>query len=197
MSQENVVWMDRIKGVLTEDGIKYTGSEEAYLKFLRTFKNTIDRKSNEIEKSFKDGNLKFCTIKIHALKSTARIIGAGKLSELASEMEIAGKKEDFGFLDAHMDELLQMYRSYKENLKDLPKEEMIINKSPISQKELDEAYSALKRYAEDMDYDAVKMIIDEMNYYILPDDYSDTFETVNRKLLEFDWDGIYATLEIE
>ncbi len=197
MSEENGLWLNKIKGVSTSDGIRYTGSEDAYLKFLRTFASSIDRKSDEIENSYKNGDMEFCTIKVHALKSTARIIGAKELSKLAEQMENAGRVRNMEFFDANIDKILEMYRSYKDNLKDLPKEDMTVERTPISESELKEAYQALLEYAEAMDYEAVKMIISEMGVYILPDEYADIFETVNRKLLDFDWDGIHKALGIE
>ena len=195
MPEDKDVWLDQLKHVETADGIRYTGSEEAYLKFLRTFYTTLEDKALEIEKSYKSGDMEFCTIKVHALKSTARIIGARELSKLAEKLEEAGKKKDFKTFDEHIYELLSMYRQYKEDLAGLPKEQDLIKKEPISDEALSDAYDALKTFASQMDVDAVKMILDELCTYRLLASDEEKIETINRKLLQFDWDGIEKLLQ--
>lgn len=195
MPEDKDVWLDQLKHVETADGIRYTGSKEAYLKFLRTFYTTLEDKADEIEKSYKSGDMEFCTIKVHALKSTARIIGARELSKLAEKLEEAGKKKNFKIFDEHIYELLSMYRQYKEDLAGLPREQDLIKKEPISEDALSDAYDALRTFASQMDVDAVKMILDELGTYKLLASDEEKIETINRKLLQFDWDGIEKLLQ--
>ena len=195
MPEDKDVWLDQLKHVETADGIRYTGSKEAYLKFLRTFYTTLEDKADEIENSYKNGDMEFCTIKVHALKSTARIIGARKLSKLAEKLEEAGKKGDFKTFDAHIDELLTMFRGFKENLARLPLEKDLIKKEPISDEALLDAYEALRTFALQMDVDAIRMILDELEVYKLKPHDQEKIETINRKLLQFDWDGIEKLLK--
>ena len=195
MPEDKDAWLDQLKNVETADGIRYTGSKEAYLKFLRTFYTTLEDKAGEIEKSYKSGDMEFCTIKVHALKSTARIIGARELSKLAERLEEAGKKKDYKTFDEHIDELLSMYRAYKENLSCLPREQDLLKKEPISNEALSDAYDALRTFASQMDVDAVRMILDELGTYKLSSQDAEKIETINRKLLQFDWDGIEKLLQ--
>ncbi len=195
MPEDKDVWLDQLKHVETADGIRYTGSKEAYLKFLRTFYTTLEDKALEIENSYKSGDMEFCTIKVHALKSTARIIGARELSKLAEKLEEAGKKKDFKTFDEHIYELLSMYRQYKENLSGLPREQDLIKKEPISDDALFDAYEALSTFTSQMDVDAVRMILDELSTYKLTPKDEGKIETINRKLLQFDWDGIEKLLQ--
>lgn len=195
MPEDKDGWLDQLKQVETADGIRYTGSKEAYLKFLRTFYTTLEDKADEIENSYKNGDMEFCTIKVHALKSTARIIGARKLSKLAEKLEEAGKKGDFKTFDAHIDELLTMFRGFKENLARLPLEKDPIKKEPISDEAILDAYEALRTFALQMDVDAIRMILDELEVYELKPHDQEKIETINRKLLQFDWDGIEKLLQ--
>jgi len=195
MPEDKDGWLDQLKQVETADGIRYTGSKEAYLKFLRSFYTTLEDKADEIENSYKNGDMEFCTIKVHALKSTARIIGARKLSKLAEKLEEAGKKGDFKTFDAHIDELLTMFRGFKENLARLPLEKDLIKKEPISDEAILDAYEALRTFALQMDVDAIRMILDELEVYELKPHDQEKIETINRKLLQFDWDGIEKLLQ--
>ena len=195
MPEDKDVWLDQLRHVETADGIRYTGSKEAYLKFLRTFYATLEDKADEIEKSYKSGDMEFCTIKVHALKSTARIIGARELSKLAEKLEEAGKKKDFKIFDEHIYELLSMYRQYKEDLAGLPREQDLIKKEPISEDALSDAYDALRTFASQMDVDAIRMILDELDTYKLLASDEEKIVTINRNLLHFDWDGIEKLLQ--
>ena len=48
-------------------------------------------------------------VKVHALKSTSLTIGATELSELAKQLEQAGKAEDTGYIQTNHPLLLKMY----------------------------------------------------------------------------------------
>ena len=195
MPKDQDFWLNQLKGVEVADGIKYTGSKEAYLKFLKAFTATLEDKTREIEDSFKNRDMDFCTMKVHALKSSARIIGARKLSELAERMEEAGNNNDLKTFEEHIEELLSLYRSYKEKLSDLPKETQIIKKEPISQEALADAYVALKDFAAQMDVDALRMILDELETYELSPKDEELIERINVKLIQFDWDSIEKLLQ--
>ncbi len=195
MSETDGSWLNNIKGLTTADGLRYTGSEKAYLKFLGTFAGTLEDKAAEIETSYNNGDMELCTIKVHALKSTARIIGARELSSLAEKMEVAGQHGDREFFDAHIAELLDMYRSYSDYLSELPDEENAAPREPISKEALEEAYEALRSFVPQMDYDAVKMILDEVGMYSLSEGDREIFEALGRKILTFDWEGMENLLQ--
>ena len=46
------------------------------------------------------------TIKVHALKSSSRIIGAAELSSLAKDLEAAGDKMDWEFIKTHHGQMM-------------------------------------------------------------------------------------------
>ncbi len=57
-------------------GIENSGTVDAYMPLLRIFYASMNETAEEIRRFYSDGNLKDYTIKVHALKSSARIIGA-------------------------------------------------------------------------------------------------------------------------
>lgn len=97
-------------------GIQYCGTEELYESVLEDFYRLIDTKSEKIENLLHDGDIRNYTIEVHALKSTARMIGATEMSELAFEMEQAGNANDLDKINANTGRLMTMYRAYKETL---------------------------------------------------------------------------------
>ena len=57
-----------------------------------------ENRMGQIQSCFAQEDWKNYTVQVHALKSTAKIIGAKELSERALELEMAGKREDVNAL---------------------------------------------------------------------------------------------------
>ncbi len=102
-----------------DSGIDYTGSKEAYLDTVRVFKESIDTKADELEEYYFKDDFENYGIKVHALKSAAKLIGAMELSEKARLMEEAAKNNDIDYLRDNNYELLSQYRAFKDTLKDI------------------------------------------------------------------------------
>ncbi|SDB50917.1 Signal transduction histidine kinase [Pseudobutyrivibrio sp. YE44] len=188
---ESLNWLYETEGISVEDGIKNSGGIESFIFALELFYDTIDTNSQVISNSYKDENIRLYTIKVHALKSSARIIGAKALSELAAGLEEAGNNEDIEFIDANNDALLTEYLKYKDKLariKGAKSDDS--DKEPIDEAELKDAYEALKEVIPQMDYDAVEMIVGQLLEYKLPVKDADRINELSRLLKSFDWDAM-------
>lgn len=74
-------------------GLEYCMNDEGfYREMLATYVNEKSEKLLQLDESLKAGDVKQYTTLIHALKSTSKMIGAVELSELAYELELAGKE---------------------------------------------------------------------------------------------------------
>ena len=73
-----------------EQGIAACGSREAYENVKRMFAENAAEKTAEIERFFAEEDWENYTIRVHALKSGARLIGATALSKLAERLEACG-----------------------------------------------------------------------------------------------------------
>ncbi len=116
-------WLSDIPLISPRRGIEFCGGPQEYLDTLKLFAASIKERADELEKLYKQRDYKGYTIKVHALKSMAKSIGASELSELAAEMEEAGKKHDLASLTAGAEVLLSLYRSLDEPLKQLSEEQ--------------------------------------------------------------------------
>ena len=107
-----------IEGIDIEAAITNSGSQENLKEMLCQFYLSIDENSSLIETYFNDIEIKLSDfrIKVHSLKSTARLIGALDLLKLATQIESACSKKDMIFIASHTEELLQTYAAYKEKL---------------------------------------------------------------------------------
>ncbi len=162
--------LSEIDGLSVMDGLKYCGSVKDFDKFLESFYCDIDGKALELENAYNRGDIEFFTIKVHALKTSARMIGASKLSEKALALEMAGKSNDLAFIDAYLPKFLVSYKEYKSKLESYmkDKQKQRAMKLPISDAELGEAFDALREVCPSNDYSAVEMILEELSKYQLP-----------------------------
>ena len=171
-----------------EVGINNCGTAEGYLSVLSVFHQTADAKAEEIDRLYREGDIENYTIKVHALKSSARIIGAGKLSRLAEELENAGKKNDVDYIKEHTNKLLSMYRSldcglaaFDEEHKELPYIESDV---------LEEAYQTIIEIAKSMDYGLMTEILDELKNYNKSEADKENIRKMEKMLNALDWEGI-------
>ncbi|MBO4915970.1 MAG: response regulator, partial [Oscillospiraceae bacterium] len=108
-----------VDGLDAAAGIANCGSEEAFRGAAELFYRSLGADAEAIEGFWHGGDLKNYTVRVHALKSAARTIGAAELSEKAKAMEAAGNAGDAALIDEKTPELLELYRSYTEKLKPL------------------------------------------------------------------------------
>ena len=85
------------------------GSEEMFREFLAMFCNLYEQKRAKIVKCYEEENWEGYGIELHSLKSTSLSIGGKQVSELAFELEKAGKSGNAAFIREHHEEVLQLY----------------------------------------------------------------------------------------
>ncbi len=187
---ENLSWIKETDGINVDEGIKNSGGISPFIYSLEMFHSTIDSNSGVIERAFEEKDIRLYTIKVHALKSSARIIGATELSHLAESLENAGNKNDVGFIDLENPRLLSMYRSYKDKLSRIKGSDDSSDKELIPEGEMKEAYEALFEVIPAMDYDAVNMVLEQLDEYKLPDSDAENISKIRELLKVFDWTGL-------
>ena len=178
-----------LQGIDAAAGIKNCGSEEDYKNALKVFANSISTGAEEIEKFFDTGDWKNYTTKVHALKSTSRIIGAAELSELAKNLEDAGNAENISEIKNSTPKLLQLYRNFGEVLEFLQDKKIDdADKTLIDDAQLAEAYEALKEIAASFDFDNAQFILQELENYRLPENEVDKYKKIKSAVENLDWE---------
>ena len=185
---EEMKWIYETEGIDVEEGIKNSGGISQYIFSLNLFFDTIDGNLKIIRDSFDSENIRLFTIKVHALKTSARIIGAKGLSNLCYSLEEAGNKHDMDYIKENAGRLLEDYTAYKDKLARLKKDDDDEGKEPIPEDELKGAYEALKEVIPQMDYDSVEMILGDLKQYKLPEEDKAKIEQLAQLLKTFDWD---------
>ncbi len=175
-----------------EEGIKNCGDKSILLNVIKEFYSAIEEKSKLIEKYAGEKDWKNYTVLVHALKSSARLIGAGGLSEQAAQLEKAGDLAASGD-QAGINEitektggLLELYHSYLEKLKPVAGEEGDEGKSPIGEAEFKEAMGSLKECIQAFDFSTADQIISMLDGYKIPDTEQELYKKVKEKVSAVD-----------
>ncbi len=112
-----------LKEIDTESGLNYCGDAEDYLMALKMYLDSAESKAEEIEKYWAAGDIKNTTVKVHALKSASRSIGALELGDFAARLEQAGSSGDNRTLDKELEQLIHRYRQLARDLAPLNEQE--------------------------------------------------------------------------
>ncbi len=157
---------------------------------------SLKSEPDKIEGLLADGNIRDYTIAVHALKSSARLIGALELSALAAELEKAGDDLDREKIDAKTPQLLEMYRGFYDKLMPLEAvdEEDDPDRQEIDAGGLAEAYSAIREAVEAFDYDTADDVVNMLKEYRIPDEESEKFTRVCDLVTRLDRDALMEEL---
>ncbi len=176
-TEKNNVCRDekKIEGIDYRSALENTGSEDLLEELLAQFRESIEEKSNLIEKYYHQSDWKDYTIYVHALKSSARLIGAGELSKLAESLENAGNAVDTEKLMQDTEPMLELYRSYYFKLRDFGSEDKNDCKTEIEPEKLSELIDALREFIGAFDYESAESVMREIEKYKLPENKAEMY----------------------
>ncbi|MBR2216071.1 MAG: response regulator [Selenomonadaceae bacterium] len=182
-------WLQTVPGLDTAAGVGHCGSEDAYLDALTVFAESIEPSAAEIEEYFRQGDYANYTTKVHALKSSARVVGATELSEKALRLENAGNSGYVQEIEADTPALLALYRSYAPHLSPLLQQEDTDSeeKPLIDPAELSEAYETLREITASFDFDSLQFVMDSLAGYRLPETETERYAALKKAAREPDW----------
>lgn len=168
LSDREIQPEDPQMGFSFEEGVNHCGSKAALMKTIRIFYRTIDSKANKIEQCLKEGLISDYVVEVHALKSSALLIGAVPLSEAAKELEGYGKQGKTELLEEKTPDLLAMYRDFKDILKPYADKEEAARQE-ASNGEWCQALQQIHQCIEQFDLDGVDRIMEKLEEYQIPE----------------------------
>ena len=188
------------EGLSYDDAVRVCSNEDILARTLEQFYRSINENSNAIELFFMNGDYKNYTIKVHALKSSARLIGALKLSDDARHLEDCGNdlsESSMLQIQERTPKLLEDYRSLIDILSPLyaAKDKARESAPEISRESLNEAYEAIKEFSASFDIDAIDSVIEEVRKYKIPESESARFEKIENSARNMDWNGLNDALK--
>ena len=184
-------WLRGIDGLDAGQGLSHCGSEETYLDTLTIYGKNAPASADEIESLWRAGDIANTTVKVHAIKSLSRAIGAEGIGALAEKLELAGKAGDADAVGAELGDLLARIRALCVSLAPLcGGDEAAEDESLplISGDELSEAYEELRGFAAGMDAQSAAYVFDFLAGYRLPQDERERVKKVKRAIDAFEWE---------
>lgn len=144
-------------------------SADFYLEMLKTFRQGLLERRNELDGIYENRDIKLFTIHVHAIKSASKSVGALEFSELVKIMEDFGHQNNWKSISQKYQELLDYTDLI---LKEL---DQCIKAVPVA----DETKESLSCYPEDiikslciavneMDYQEVSEAISKLDQYTYP-----------------------------
>ena len=183
-------FMYHIAEIDIPEGIKHCGSAAAYIDTIKIYSETAAANIEEIERFWNNGDIRRATVKIHALKSTSRIIGADGLGAFAEKLEKAGNAGDTERLADELPRLLSDYRKLTERLAEIEKNGREEELPLISDEELRDAYTAMLGFSDTLDYDSMAHVVDILSGYRIPDRELPRWEKLRNAVVNFDYELI-------
>ena len=174
-------------------GLAHCGNAESYMATLKMYLDTAEKNADDIENYWAARDVKNTTIKVHALKSTSRVIGALKLGEFAARLEKAGDQGDTETLDAELSDLLHEYRKLAKDLEPLNEEGDLGENDArplITPEELSEAYTAISEFYSSLDFDSIVNIVESLKGYRFPEDEATRLDAIIKAVDNYDYELI-------
>ncbi|MCR5738258.1 MAG: response regulator [Lachnospiraceae bacterium] len=176
-------------------GLKNNGSAEAYLETLRVYFDSIDEQASELGSALAKEDFGSYTIKVHALKSSLRIIGATGLGEEAQCLETAGKEGNTNRIKSGHESFISSCMEIKE-----PLSKIFDNVSEGDKPEADEemlagAFEEIRTAADDMSCDDLDEIIAKLDKYRIPESHIELYEKIKSAARRYDYDEILELMD--
>lgn len=170
-----------------EEGIENCGNEDLYESLLGDFYKYIDIKATKIEKCLADHMIRDYTVEVHALKNTARMIGALELSDEFKHLEELGNAEDEKQLLSLTPGVLDRLKGYKEYLAPFAASSNE-DKKEVSIDEIIKEITQIKTAMDTFDLDGADEAIKRLMEYKIP---GEIVEKINKL------DALVADVAIE
>ncbi len=199
-------WYEKIPGIDPETAMQNTGSEDVLESLLEIFYETIDERAEELEGLYRNEDWENYTIKVHALKSSARLVGAVELGDDAEKLEFAGKDLDLSLIREKTGSLLSDLRSYKEKLSPVFTKEAQEETKETGEPEetdlnekfdrffLESVYEAIRSGAEKQDEKMIEETIQEALEYGVPEKDVEILGRMEEPLEKSDYEAILGMI---
>lgn len=190
--------LPKIEGIDNATCMEYCGTKELFQEMILRFYRGINKESGELESFLKDEDIENFRIKVHSLKSSAKLVGALELSSQAAELESLSAQNNLPAIKEKFPSLLHLYRSYLEKLSDfvnnISKDSLDTERPELSSQEFHKKVEELISIAEDFDSIRMDDWLKEVSAYKVSEADSELFEKIRNCIENIDFDGIKKIL---
>ena len=198
-------WFERIEEIDAKIAIENSGSREAFKTVLKIFNKSVVNKYTELQGYYNSGDWENYTIKIHALKSSAKLIGAMEIAQKAQLLENAGKEGNIGYIKENYESFMKEFDALGKKISEgfakesgEMKELSAGNSKPVADDCLIKSvYEDFHEAAEAMDCDTIEGIFKEIDGYTIPAPHAEKLEKIRQYSEVFDYEAIIELLNEE
>ncbi len=193
--------LSQLEGIDLTAALEHCGGKENILaEAVEDFRTAIPSKSGAIEQYAAAEDFRNYTVLVHALKSSARLIGAQQLSEDARYLEQCGNDENAGEIREKTPALVELYRSYTDKLAPILGDRVSDasgtedGRPEIPEEDLKEALDGLKEFVEAYDFDSADRICKMLSDYRIPESCREKYDKIKELMAAVDRDQLLEVL---
>lgn len=160
-----------------------TTNDDERQALIKIFVSTIDEIAKKLDEFIAASDIKNYTIKVHGLKSTARLIGEMSISKKAEALEKAGNAGDWDYILENHKELISEYLSIRDNYEGKSK-----SKQPLEESDLKDALYSIIEMANVADFASTEMVLDKLDEYEIPEDIAEKIRNIRRLLEKLEYE---------
>ena len=152
-------------GLNVEDGLLYTGGEDKYMAAVQRYMKGYESNRESIISSLEANDIERYKIKVHALKSNSRMIGAIEIGDACEALEKAATDNEIPYIEANNDIMIACYDRLIKSLEPLKSLKEIKPEGELDAGEALKVAEDLIKALEDFDDElSKKLALKLMNY---------------------------------
>ncbi len=187
-----------IEGIDWNSALSHLPDKELLLETIYDFYSTMNTEADFLQNCYEkltedEAMVDSYRIKVHAMKSSAALIGITGLSEKAKTLEMAAKDGDKAYILTDTEAFLQEWRSYKEKLSVCIREEEKEELSDFTI--LGEKLESLREAMDFMDIDMADGIMKEIRSYEYLGKISEKIENLGASVINLDVDAVNELID--
>ena len=184
-----------IDGVDAAKGLSYVSTFGDYVTCLRDFHSIIPEKADRIEALSQGDDLRAYTSEVHSLKSSARLIGADGLADMAARLEKAGREERTEDIRRDTGRLISLYRAFHDRLEPYAAQPGGSGGFELTAAEYAACLRELRAYVDGYDCDSADHWSEKMRKARAPEGYADSLAELHRLILAAQFSAVGARID--
>ncbi|MBE5870389.1 MAG: response regulator [Lachnospiraceae bacterium] len=189
MKQEQTVFAS-CRVLDTESAVRALGSAALYDKIIGEYYRSGEERFEAIREAFDGEDWENYTIRVHALKSSSRQIGAMELGKQAEDLEMAGKAGDIDTIRSDTGALLNGFESLLKELTpyfEKNEAEPAVQKKPVIDRgNLEQLLKELEANCNDLDMDGMEEADNALKEYAFEEEIAGQIEELHKAVANID-----------
>lgn len=183
----------KMGGIHIVKAIEGLGSKELFEQMLHDFYQIVDKKIELVTQLWKAEDIENYTIEVHALKTSARMIGALELSDLFYQLEMHGKNGEIEEINKKTQQALDLMAEIKEQI--APAVIRQVSCMPIEQDVLARRLQKMKVACMEFELEHLDQMTEELKRYDLSVIGDEVWVQIQDSVADMDLDRVVELID--